>query len=147
MKTTLSSLLLVASLAGCTHTRPKAPAVALGPYSTPQKAVTVSDRDRGSYVALEKKGTLTLSLEANTSAGYQWKFAQPIDPNVLKVVSTPANQLPAIALPPEGPTKPLAQQWVFQAVGPGTTKLRMIYSRPDRPLDDTATYTLTINAE
>jgi predicted secreted protein len=152
MKKTLSALLLVLVLSACSTTQPTPAPVALGPGSTtpnslPQKAVTITDRDRGAFVALSPRGTLTVSLEANTAAGYQWKLARPLDPSVLELVSSGGSELPPVALPPGGISKPQAQQWVFKAVGPGTAKVRLIYSRPDQPLDSSVSYDFTVNAE
>ncbi|MGB8168494.1 MAG: protease inhibitor I42 family protein [Chthoniobacteraceae bacterium] len=142
---TLRSLLLIAAFAGCTTTKPKP--VALGPNSIPQKSVTLTARDRGTYVALQPKGTLTVSLESNSSAGYHWKLAQPLDSAVLQLASASGNQLPPVALAPEGLTKPQLEQWVFKGAGPGTQKVRLIYQRPDQPLAEAVTYDFTVNVE
>ena len=145
MKIMLSSLFLALVLTGCA-TKRQAP-VALGPSSLPQKNATLTAGRRGAYVALLPKGTLTLELQSNASAGYRWKLAQPLDPNVLQLVSPAANQPPPIALPPATVTAPQPEKWLFKAVGPGTAKVRMIYSRPDKPLNESVTYDFTVNAE
>ena len=147
MKMMFCSLVAFNVLVGCTTTRSKAPGIALGPNSLPQKAVTITGRDRGTYVALKPKGTLTVALESNKSAGYHWKLAQPLDTSVLKLVSPNGNELPPIALAPDNVTRTTPEQWVFTAVGPGTAKVRMIYLRSDRPLDEAVTYDFTVNAE
>jgi predicted secreted protein len=147
MKKTFCSVLLVAAFAGCTTTIKPQP-LALGPYSVPQKNVTITDRDRGAYVALKPKGTLTVQLEANTGAGYRWKLARPFDSNVLQRVSPAEEPLPPIALAPTNiNTRPQPEQWVFKAVGPGTSTVRLVYSRFDRPLADDLTFEFTVNAE
>lgn len=147
MKSLLSFLVLALLSAGCANSRPKAPAIALGPHSTPEKAVTITSRERGTFVALKPKGVVTVELESNRSAGYHWKLAQPLDAGVLELVSPTPNPLPPIALPPENVTRPQAEKWVFKAVGPGTTKVRLIYSRLDQPLKDAVFYNFTVNAE
>jgi len=121
--------------------------VALGPGSTiPQKQATLVAGRSGAYVALLPKGTLTLELESNPGAGYQWKLAKPLDESVLKLVSGPA-VLPPIALALIDTAKPTTEKWVFQSVGPGTSKVRMIYSRSDQPLREDVAYDFTVNAE
>ena len=145
MKTTLCSLLLVAAWAGCSTSRPSP--VATGPSSVPTSSVTITGRERGAFVALKPKGTLTVALEANKSAGYYWKLAQPLDPAILQLVSSNGNELPPIALAPDNVTTLQPEQWVFKAVGPGTAKVRMIYSRPDQALNRAVTYDFTVNAE
>jgi predicted secreted protein len=147
MKMTFCSIIALAALAGCTTTRSKAPAVALGPNSIPQSSITITARDRGTYVALKPKGTLTVALDSNTGAGYQWKLAQPIDASILKIVAPKTNPLPPVELEPDNLTRPIPEQWVFKAVGPGTAKVHMIYSRPDQSLDEAVTYDFTVNAE
>ena len=138
-------LLSLAALffAGCSTTN-RMPAVALGP---PEKAVVLSAKDRNKFVSLLPDGIITLNLDANTSAGYRWRLAGPPDAAVLSVTAADTNQLPAIALPPEGATKPEPQQWTFKSVGPGTTKVRLVYSRPNQPLNESAVYEFTVNAE
>ncbi len=143
MKKLLLSLLPIA-LAACSFTRTTTTASS---SSAPQKDATLVARRSGAYVALQPKGTLTLQLQSNPSAGYQWKLARPLDPNVLALASSPKAALPPIALPPAGLTVPQDEKWVFKAVQPGTTKVRMIYSRPDRPLSEAVTYEFTVNAE
>ncbi len=144
MKILLLSVVAV-GLAACSTTRP--PALALGPGSdVPQKDATLIAGRKGAFVALQPRGTLTVNLQSNTAAGYQWKLAEPIDERVLKLVSSPS-VLPPIALAPVGPSSPQDEKWVFKAVGPGTVKVRMMYARPDRTLRDTVFYDFTVNAE
>lgn len=133
------------ALAGCTATGP-AP-VALGPNSLRQSAATLTGRDRGAFVSLKPKGTLTVDLEANTGAGYRWKLAQPVDPAVLEVVPGSSAPLPPVALAPNQVTRPHPDRWIFKAVGPGTAKVRMIYERPDQRLSEAVIFEFTVNAE
>lgn len=146
MKLPLSSLVLVFVLVGCAGQR-SAPPVAIGPHSTPTKNATLVAGRRGEYVALLPKGTLTLVLQSNADAGYHWKLAEPLNPSILHLEKRSTPDLPAIALPPAGATTPKAEQWVFRGVGPGTQKVRMIYSRPDQPLSEAIAYDFTVNAE
>jgi predicted secreted protein len=163
MKTSLSAFLLAVFLASCTNTQtastqPKLPPVAVGPSSTTsstaarstppsaagQKTVTLTGRDRNAFVTLAPNGTLSVQLE--TAAGYRWKLASPLDPSVL--VATPgANSLAPVALAPQGPMPPTQETWVFKAVGPGTAKVRMIYSNPARPFGEAVPFDFTVNAE
>jgi len=145
MKLTISALLVALLFTACATKRQ--PPVALGPIA-PQKNATLIAGRSGAYVALKPNGTLTLELQSNASAGYHWKLAKPLDPNVLQIVPSGAAQPPPIALPPATvTTAPQPEKWVFNAVGPGTAKVRMIYSRPNQPLNDAATYDFTVNAE
>jgi|GEM_PF-6579389 len=146
MKNLLLSLVAV-GLVGCSSTRSTVQPVALGPGSTiPQKEATLVAGRSGAYVALQPRGTLTVDLQSNPGAGYRWKLVKPLDESVLKLVSG-QKALPPIALAPAGLSLPQPEKWVFQAVGPGTQKVRMIYARPDRPLNESVTYDFTVNAE
>lgn len=147
MRISFCSLLLVVALSSCAKQASVNP-VALGPSSSvPQKNATLVAGRSGVYVALKPKGTLTLEIQSNTAAGYHWKLARPLAAGVLQLVSSGGSDLPPIALPPETVSTPQAEKWVFKAVGPGTEKVRLIYSRPDRPLDETVAYEFTVNAE
>ena len=121
-----------------THASVKPPSAA-GP-----KTVTITGRDRNAFVTLAPNGTLSVQLE--TAVGYHWKLARPLDPNVL--AATPgSNSLAPVALAPQGHMPPTQETWVFKAVGPGTAKVRLIYSNPNRPLDEAVPFDFTVNAE
>lgn len=141
------ALLLALIFAGCAGTPSKTRGLVQGRSSTPQKAVTLNGRDRGTFVALKANGTVTVAFESNRSAGYEWKLAQPLNTSVLSLVSPTGDRLSPIALPPDGLTSTQPEQWVFKAVGPGTAKVRMVYARPDRPLNEAVAYDFTVVAE
>lgn len=150
MKHSLSAISVALLFCACSSVpRGTPPRVALGPArdTAPQKAATLVAGRRGEFVALAAKGTLTLEIQANTQAGYRWKLAEPVNPSVLEVVPPPKVALEPVALPPNGVSQPEKEMWTFKAVGPGTVKVRMIYSNPNLPLSQTTAYDFTVNAE
>jgi hypothetical protein len=140
MKTTLSLLFAALVFAGCTTTS-RVPAVALGP---PEKTVVLTAKDRGRMVSLLPNGTITVDLNAN---GGQWRLASRLDPAILEMTAGEAVKLPPVALPPVGAALPQPHQLVFKSVGPGTTRVRLVYSRPNQPLTESVYYDFTVNAE
>ncbi|MEA3210925.1 MAG: hypothetical protein QOE70_3982 [Chthoniobacter sp.] len=135
--------------------------------------VTLLPNQRKAYVALRENRTVTVPLEVNERAGYSWELADRLDEKVLKLVSPDAQTLAPVALSPDSAagstlvprqwvykappvwqgegkkpvSAPVPQQWVFKAVGPGTAKVRMRYTRLNQPLSEAIFREFTVNVE
>lgn len=145
MKVMIFALAAAVTVVGCAN---RTPLAATGPGNAePQKDATLVAGKRGAFVSLKPNGTLTLEIQTNVAAGYRWRLAAPLDQSKLQLVTGGTNDLPPVALPPPGPVAPTTEKWVFKAVSPGTTKVRMYYARPNEPLNRTVYYDFTVNAE
>jgi inhibitor of cysteine peptidase len=78
-------------------------------------------------ILLEVGMEVRIRLQSNPTTGYSWEIAQPLDQNVVKLVSNefeePDDDLPGSAG---------AESWVFRAVGVGKTMIILNYSQPWR---------------
>jgi len=69
-----------------------------------------------------------IQLDSNKTTGFQWGISTPLDTKVVKkikstyIVSSSSSKVGAGGI----------EQWTFQAVGPGVTKIVMAYGRPLR---------------
>lgn len=110
---TVCSVLLLLAMVACNQASGENP-----------KAVSIGAGDAGKTITLNEGDTLVVTLDGNTTTGYNW-LLQAMDPAILKQVGEPAytpesNQLGApgkIAL-------------TFQAVKSGQAKLVLNYMRP-----------------
>lgn len=145
------SLLLIPtllSLAACN--RPPSPAAPLpdtSPTSVPADTARVF-RDPSSPIAVQVGSTFTLLLESNASTGYSWTLADSLAPGLLRQAGHVYEQ-PESGTTSEPPVvgAPGHERWTFQALGAGTTTIRLAYARPwerDAPPADTARFTVTI---
>ena len=145
------SLLLFAgllALAACN--RPQAPAE---PESAKQPTPVTADTalvfsDPAAPLAVQAGSTFTLLLESNASTGYSWALADSLAPGLLRQVSHQYEQGDNGA--PSGPPvvgAPGHERWTFQALGAGTTAIRLAYTRPwerEAAAADTARFEVTI---
>jgi len=67
-----------------------------------------------------------IQLESNRTTGFQWGITKTLDPAIVKKIKTTYTVKGGKKLVGAGGT----EQWTFQAVGPGSTKIVMGYSRP-----------------
>lgn len=67
-----------------------------------------------------------IQLESNRTTGFQWGLTKTLDPAIVKKIKTTYTVKGGKKLVGAGGT----EQWTFQAVGPGSTKIVMGYSRP-----------------
>ncbi|MCQ2352823.1 MAG: protease inhibitor I42 family protein [Victivallaceae bacterium] len=88
--------------------------------------VVLTEMDSASTITLEKGESFTVSLYANASTGYTWEFLRAPDKRICKIAASryvPSSTDPYFA--GAGGKK----QWIFQAVAPGTTMIRLCYRR------------------
>ncbi len=94
-----------------------------GCASTP---LVLTERDSASSITVKKGESFSLSLYSNGSTGYAWEFFRAPDKKVCKV--TASRYVPA-SRDPYFVGAGGQMQWIFQAVAPGKTRLRLYYRR------------------
>jgi inhibitor of cysteine peptidase len=92
---------------------------------------TVSDDDAGSTVQIDRDEPLVVELEGNPTTGYNW-YVAVVDEAILRQVGETDFDPDSDA---EGAAGTVTLR--FEAVGPGTTALELVYRRENEP-DDTA---------
>ncbi len=109
--------LLVSTLAGC------GPSVA---SPTAEAGIQLSTADSGHTVMMKAGDHFMVELDANPSTGYTWEAGE-VDSSILKQIGeTEYKSASTTPMPGQGGTQVLR----FQAVGAGTTTLKLIYHRP-----------------
>jgi predicted secreted protein len=66
-----------------------------------------------------------ITLQYNASTGYQWQFAKPPDPNLLKLLDTEYKRPDSKRIGSGGD-----QIWTFETLAAGKTSLELNYVRP-----------------
>ncbi len=118
------------------------------PSTSPTKpsneiAVTASDNDKTIVVAQNQ--VIVLTLNSNPSTGYRWKYITEPDARILKFVSSeyiPSNTS-ATPLVGAGGT----DVWTFQAIGSGTTSLKLGYFPPANPNQAANTFEIKVTVK
>ena len=104
--------------------------------------------DQGAPIAVQAGSTFSLLLESNASTGYSWALADSLSPGLLRQVSHQYEQGDnGAASGPPVVGAPGHERWTFEAVGAGTTAIRMAYARPwerEAAPADTARFEVTI---
>ncbi len=128
MKHFIFLALVLAVLVGCTQD--------LG-------AIDLDSANNGATLDLSSNQALNIKLDSNATTGYKWDLVTPPDGRVLKLVSSKYNAPTGGALGAGG-----SETWQFQAVGRGTTTLKLGYARPFEPNNPPAKeFTVTINVK
>jgi len=83
-------------------------------YNSPVKNIEVKAGQR-----------FIIRLDANPTTGYQWQLVQPLDPNILELVSSEYRPTETKLVGAGG-----KEVWTFKAVGAGKAKLSLKYVRP-----------------
>jgi len=69
--------------------------------------------------------SFTITLRANSSAGYQWQFAAPLDKSMLQLLHSKYIPYRSKRLGADG-----KQLWIFKALKAGETSIVFEYIRP-----------------
>ncbi len=137
-------ILLAACSSGPAPTQPISPS----PNATSTKAaneIALTAQDNGKTIAAAENQIMSLTLNSNPSTGYRWKFIAEPDAKILKLVSSnyfPSNTS-ATPLIGAGGT----DVWTFQAIGSGTTALKLGYFPPANPNQAANTFELTVTVK
>ncbi|MFQ5595654.1 MAG: protease inhibitor I42 family protein [Anaerolineae bacterium] len=104
--------------------------------------VKIDESANGTSVNLEAGQTLIVTLKSNPTTGYDWQVDE-MDEGVVKLVTQEFKP----ASDPDRLGAPGQTEFQFQAVGAGTTSLRLIYVRSwetDVEPQDTFEITITV---
>jgi inhibitor of cysteine peptidase len=117
------------------------------PSSSTPKEVSVDSSYSEKEVEIASGGTLTVTLESNSSTGYQWSLTSISDQAVLEKVDqkyvapeAPQNGIPLVGAPGK-------EVWTFQALQKGTSTISMGYSRSWETVSPAKTFTLTVTVK
>jgi inhibitor of cysteine peptidase len=86
-------------------------------------------------------------LESNPTTGYSWQLAEPLDEDIVELVSSEFEK----KTPAEGEGEivgaPGEEVWTFEAIGEGETEIKLEYVRPwetDVAPEETETFTVDV---
>ncbi len=124
-------ILLLASLLGLL--------AACGP-----KQSNLTESNDGQTSTIKVGGKVVVELDANPSTGYTWEVAE-LDTSILKQVGeTEYKSSSPNPMPGSGGTQTLR----FEAVGPGTTTVKLVYHRPwETNVAPIKTFTINVTVE
>ena len=108
---TVSSILLLLAMAACS------------PASGTDSNISIGAGDSGKTITLHEGDTLIVTLDGNTTTGYNW-LLQTMDPAILKQIGEPA-----YAPESDSPGAPGRISLTFQAVKSGQADLVLNYIR------------------
>ncbi|MBC7247516.1 MAG: protease inhibitor I42 family protein [Actinobacteria bacterium] len=106
-------------------------------YDNPDEAIEVEE-------GLE----FAIVLESNPTTGYQWQLAEPLDGEILSLVSATFESKGG----GEGEERvgaPGEEVWTFEAVGPGKAEITLAYARPwekEAAPEETKTFHVEVKA-
>lgn len=127
---TASSVLLLLTMAAC-H-----------PTSRTHSSITVGAEDAGGTITLHQGDTLTVTLDGNTTTGYNWMM-QPMEPAILEQVGEPAYTPDSDQIGAPGKIS-----LTFQAVKTGQANLVLNYMRPfEKDIAPQNTFEVTVVVE
>ena len=110
-----------------------------GESTGPENIYIADEADNGQTVTMGVGDVLQVMLEENQSTGYVWSVVTN-DEDVLRPSTEPAYEVESDA---EGAGGEVT--WVFDAIGPGTSVLRMVYAvAQETAVEPNATFELTV---
>jgi len=106
--------------------------------------------DTEETIEVEEGLRFSLVLESNPTTGYQWQLAEPLDEEILSLVSATFESKGGGEA--EGEEKlgaPGEEVWTFEAVGPGEAEITLAYVRPwekEKAPEETKTFKVEVKA-
>ncbi len=82
--------------------------------------------DPATPIVIKAGQEFAVILDSNPTTGYSWALAQPLQPEILKLISQ--NYKPADSTPQPGSGG--RETWIFKGLAKGTTSISMQYVRP-----------------
>ncbi len=106
-------------------------------------AIDLDSANNGVTLDVTANQVLSIHLDSNPTTGYKWDLVAPPDSRVLKLVLSKYNAPTSGAVGAGG-----SENWQFQAVGRGTTSLKLAYARPFEPNNPPAKeFSITVNVK
>ncbi len=129
------TFLILAALAGC-DLRSAAPSTGTG--------IQLGSSDSGHAITMKTGDQFLVELDANPTTGFTWEVAES-DPAILKQIGeTEYKSASSTPLAGQGGTQVLR----FEAVGSGSTTLKLIYHRPwETGIPPINTFTLQVTVQ
>jgi len=107
------------------------------------RGIELTDDDNGKTIEVAPHGTITVSLQSNMTTGYSCNFATMPEPKVLRLLTSDYIAPKRGLLGADG-----LQVWKFQAKGPGTTAVKLLYFRPfERDTPPAWEFSLTVTVK
>ncbi|HEV8421121.1 MAG TPA: protease inhibitor I42 family protein [Actinomycetota bacterium] len=94
-----------------------------------RNAIVLDQDDENRSVGLSPGGTVAVQLPSDAPGGYMWRVADALDDSVLKLAST------GYRPPLGGGGEPGRAVLTFEAVGPGSVTVHLIYGPQEDPED------------
>ena len=105
--------------------------------------VNVTDADNGRTIEILRFRTVKVSLESNPTTGYSWQLISPADRKVLRLYYSKYRARTSKLVGAGG-----REEWKFRAMAPGTTIVKVVYSRPwERSTPPAKIFTFTIRVQ
>jgi len=86
-------------------------------------------------------------LKSNPTTGYSWQLAEPLDEDIVELVSSEFEKKTPEAGEEEIVGAPGEEVWTFEAIGEGNTEIELEYVRPwetDTPPEETKTFEVEV---
>ncbi len=102
----------------------------------------IGESYNGNEYTIQAYGTFTLGLESNPTTGFQWMLSRDFDHNII-LLSDSYYSSPLQSDPPvvgQGGT----DYWVFKALRPGSTELKLTCARPWESVQPVQTFAVKI---
>lgn len=105
--------------------------------------------DPETTIEVEQNLEFIVVLESNPTTGYSWQLAQPLDEDILELVSTQFEEKKPEGEGEEGELvgAPGEEKWTFKAIGEGDTEIDFEYVRPwetDEPPEEEKTFKVEV---
>jgi predicted secreted protein len=98
----------------------------LFPMCVQGRVITVTREDSGKTIGLQVDDVLQIQLVGTATTGFWWQF-QDLDEQHLRIIKEYTSQIPGVPEKIDG--GPIMGVWELLATKPGTTNVRMVYSR------------------
>ena len=115
----------------------------LAACSSAPQSVSVDASHSGETVDVPSGALVIVTLDSNATTGYEWRLAEDVDENVLRLVNSEYSA-PETTLVGAGGQ----EVWTFEAVGAGETTISLEYVRPwEEGVPAVDTFQLTVVVE
>lgn len=105
--------------------------------------IDLTAANNGETIDVKPNQMIIIKLDSNITTGFKWALFTEPNANILKLVSSKYNEPQSSTAAGAGGS----ETWQFQAVGTGTTTLRLGYARPWESRQPSQEFTATVNVK